>query len=89
MKIYLITYDLRVPGKDYGGLYEAIKLVGTQWYHPLESVWIVKTSLEKADDVYNKICNAIDQNARLFVVEIHNENMQGWLAKQFWDWLNN
>lgn len=89
MKIYLITYDLRVPGKDNTGLYEAIKGIGTQWYHPLESVWIVKSPLENADDIYRGICDAIDSSDRLFVVEINNDNKQGWLAKQFWEWLNN
>ena len=42
--VYLITYDLKTPGKDYNTLYDEIKSIGEN-YHPLESTWFVKSSL--------------------------------------------
>lgn len=38
----LISYDLKQPGRNYDDLYEAIKTLG-DWWHCLESVWIVKS----------------------------------------------
>lgn len=40
MSIYLITYDLMAPGKDYNKLFDAIKKLGS-WFHCLDSTWIV------------------------------------------------
>ncbi|MEO8844582.1 MAG: SinR family protein [Kofleriaceae bacterium] len=42
MHTFLISYDLRKPGRKYDELYEAIKKLGT-WARPLESVWMVRS----------------------------------------------
>ena len=42
MKYYLISYDLKTPGQNYSGLYDAIKSLG-EWRHPMESTWVVLT----------------------------------------------
>ena len=34
--IYIISYDLKIPGRDYTSLYDAIKSLG-DWQHLLES----------------------------------------------------
>jgi hypothetical protein len=44
MTIYSINYDLKKPGRDYEGLYTAIKGCG-DWWHYLESTWLVDTAL--------------------------------------------
>lgn len=84
--VYLITYDLRVPGRDYISLYNTIKEYG-DWQHPVESTWFISSNLQ-ADDIYNHLFQFIDKNDRLLVIQVNQTNKQGWLAKSFWDWLN-
>ena len=39
MAVYLISYDLRAPGRDYEPLYKAIK--ATTHCHAMDSAWLV------------------------------------------------
>lgn len=84
--IYLITYDLRVPGRDYTSLYNAIKGYN-DWQHPLESTWLISND-SQANDIYTYLSQFIDKNDRLLIIEVNPANKQGWLAKSFWDWVN-
>lgn len=85
-KFYIISYDLKNPGRDYTSLYEAIK-TNRDWQHPLESLWLVYTR-ESADDIYNTIKPKLDNNDLLFISELNPDNRQGWMAKSCWEWLN-
>lgn len=86
-KTFLITYDLNSPGKDYSALYEAIKGLGS-WHHPLESTWAVKPSLyNNSQDIYNVLRPIIDDTDDIFIVDITNQDRQGWMPKTFWEWL--
>ena len=89
-KVFLITYDLRKPGQSYVELYEAIKSVG-DWQHPLESTWIVKVNnnFTSAENIYDKLRPKIDDNDLLFIVDITEQDRQGWLSKTVWTWLKN
>jgi len=84
--IYLITYDLRVPGRDYTSLYNAIKEYG-DWQHPVESTWFISSD-QQANDIYDHLFPFIDKNDRILVIQVNQINKQGWLAKSFWDWFN-
>lgn len=84
-KAYLITYDLRQPGRDYTSMYEAIKK-GRTWWHYLESVWIIITS-ESPEQIWNTLSNNMDKNDYLLVIEVR-DNVQGWLPKDAWDWIH-
>jgi hypothetical protein len=42
MPVQMISYDLRRPGQDYAGLFDAIEALGPSW-HCLQSVWLVNT----------------------------------------------
>lgn len=90
MRIYLITYDLQKPGKDYNSLYEAIKECGSEYYHALESIWLVATPEESgvnAKDIYKSIRQHIDSNDRLYIVRVDTLDEQGWLGKSVWNWI--
>ncbi|MCQ2301210.1 MAG: hypothetical protein MJZ94_01120 [Bacteroidales bacterium] len=87
-KIYSISYDLRQPGHDYSGLYDAIKTIDPNCQHPLESNWFVKSYIT-ANEIYNNLRSHIDDNDLLFVVEIDPYNRQGWMVRTFWDWIKN
>jgi hypothetical protein len=67
MKCYIITYDLRMPGRNYQSLYDAIKAFGT-WGKITESTWAVISSLS-ALQVWEYLSKHIDSNDRLFVIK--------------------
>jgi len=85
-KTYSISYDLRQPGRNYSGLYDAIKSLDSDCQHPLESNWFIKSNSE-ANDIYESLRPHIDDNDLLFIVEINADNRQGWMARTFWDWI--
>lgn len=83
--IYLISYDLRKPGRDYASLHNAIKSAPT-WWHYIESTWIIKTE-QSIEDWYNKIRTTTDGNDSFIIVDITKQNRQGWLPQKAWEWI--
>ena len=83
--LYMISYDLKSPGRDYTTLYEAIKSFGV-WWHYLESTWIIKTSQSVAQ-VSELIRQRLDANDYLIVVDITGRKCDGWLPQKAWDWI--
>ena len=86
MKIYLISYDLRKPGQNYTPLYDAIKAYG-DWQHPMESLWAVYTGMN-ANSISENLRSKMDENDSLFVVAMDCSDYQGWMSKNFWEWVN-
>jgi len=87
MAVYLIGYDLNKSGKDYAGVFKAIKDSSTgEWWHHLDSTWIIKSSLT-VNEVSDNIKAETDNDDRFIVIEIKN-NKQGWLEQNAWDYLN-
>lgn len=86
-RFYVISYDLRIPGRDYTSLYETIKSYG-EWQHPLESTWIVYTS-ESANEISEKLRSEgkMDNSDLLFVCALDIKDRQGWLDKSVWIWI--
>lgn len=66
-----ISYDLRAPGRNYDGLYEAIKSYST-WAHVCESDWIVVTT-DSCESVANNLLQQMDYNDRIFVYALSGE----------------
>lgn len=67
MKCYIISYDLRKPGRDYTSLYEAIKTYSS-WAHIQESLWAV-ISIKTAVEIRNYLQQFIDGNDSIFVIK--------------------
>ena len=84
MRVYVVSYDLRQPGRDYSGLFDALKKSGV-WWHYLKSTWLVYTS-ETADKLYRRLSNHIDSNDSILVIEAGSDR-QGWLPEKAWDWI--
>ena len=84
--LVLITYDLNKSGRDYSSLYESIKACGDHWWHYLQSIWIVHTSLSP-QQCYERIRDNIDDQDHLFIVDITGQTRQGWLPSKAWSWL--
>lgn len=83
--LYMISYDLRTPGRDYSSLHESIKSFGV-WWHYLESTWIVKTS-QSVLQVSELLRQRLDVNDSLIVVDITGKERDGWLPQKAWDWI--
>lgn len=85
MKAYAINYDLKVPGRDYKGLYDAIKGL-EKWWHYLDSTWIVATS-RTPRQIWEVVSPHIDTSDRILIIEVR-DNVQGWLPKDAWAWIH-
>lgn len=84
MKCFIITYDLRKPGRDYNSLYEALKSFGT-WGKINESTWAIVSSLTSRQ-IYDFLSKHIDANDRIFIIKSGKEAT--WLnAIASTDWL--
>ena len=81
---YAINYDLKTPGRDYSGLYEAIKKCG-KWWHYLDSTWLV-ISYETPSQIWKRLESSVDENDYLLIIEVR-KNVHGWLPKDAWDWI--
>lgn len=64
---YIISYDLCTPGRDYEGLYKAIKNYGT-WAKMTESTWAIVTE-QTAAQIRDTLLQNLDINDRLFVMK--------------------
>ena len=64
---YVISYDLRLPGRDYETLYQALRNMGAK--PALQSVWAV-TSGKTAKALRDQLKAYIDSNDRLLVAKV-------------------
>lgn len=68
---YVIIYDLRVPGRNYNNLYNAIKSYGT-WGKLTESAWAIVTS-DNHVQVRDYLMRYINSNDRIMVIKSGQE----------------
>jgi hypothetical protein len=85
MLVYLISYDLHKPIKDYPDLYTTIQDLG-DWAHALDSVWFVDTSLELLQ-VNDLILKTVDKDDNYFVLPVTKLPI-GHLSDTVLGWLN-
>lgn len=71
MACYIVTYDLKKPGRNYEALYAAIRGYGT-WAHITESTWAVVTQ-QTAAQVRDYLLSQLDANDSIFVVKSGGE----------------
>ncbi len=83
-KNYNVSYDLNKAGKDYAGLYAALKTY--DYFHLLDSTWLLYT-VESAAQIWSKLSPYIDKDDSILIAEITSNN-SGWLSKQAWTWIN-
>lgn len=82
--IFAVNYDLKAPGRNYSGLYEAIKSCG-DWWHYLGSTWLLDTRLG-ADGIWNRLQPHLDANDFVLVIGVTAAS-QGWLPRDAWKWI--
>ena len=84
--ILLVSYDLKVPGRDYAKLYETLK-AAPGWWHYLESTWLLSTT-DSVTTWTERIRAVMDENDIFIIVDITGRTNNGWLPKKAWDWIN-
>ena len=84
MEVYVVSYDLRKPGRDYTGLSEELQH-SPSWWHYLDSTWLIVTS-ESAGKLYNRLAPHLDEGDSILVVQAGSDR-QGWLPKDAWTWI--
>lgn len=85
--VLIITFAHNNPQKDYTPFFEAIKANSAQWWHFMESTWIVSTG-HSADQFARLLFPYIENTDYVLVARLRRE-YQGWLPNDAWDWLNN
>lgn len=84
-RVFLISYDLKTPLRNYNPLFEEIKK-STKWWHFLDSTWLIQTS-ESPDDIWKRLASHVTNTDRLLIIEVR-DRCQGWLPKEAWDWIH-
>ena len=87
MAVYLITYDLSSPDKDYTSLFTEIEKLGDS-KRILKSVWLVSVNNKNAFQISETLRNVMDRDDLLYVVKNHETDRQGWLYTSNWEWLD-
>ena len=87
MSTLMVGYDLNKPDKDYKPLIEAIKKLGTSWWHYLDSTWLVVTTKTTAT-ARDELKKHTDGNDELLVMDVTGD---GWsttgFSKEATEWL--
>jgi hypothetical protein len=83
--LYVVSYDLRKPNKDYTGLTEQLRN-SPGWWHYLGSTWLIATS-ESTSQLYNRLRAHLDEDDSILIIEAGN-HVQGWLPKDAWEWIH-
>ena len=87
-KIFLLTYWLRKNELSYFDFYDTIKSSAIDTYHIFESAWALKVEDNvTADDLYKKFKCFMTDSDSMFIVDITNQDKNGWCPSSFWKWL--
>lgn len=86
MARYIITYDLRKPGRNYDELYKRIKSYRA-WAHITESSWAVATT-QTSEQIRDHLRGVMDSNDKLLVGILGTSAWSG-LPKEITEWLKN
>ena len=83
MAVYLVTYDLKAPGKDYSKVFEYLKQFA--YCKSMLSVWLVDTRMT-AEQIRDGLWQLVDSNDELFVTRLALD----WASLNYYcsDWLN-
>jgi hypothetical protein len=84
--VLIINYALRNQYKDYTPFFNAIKANSAEWWHFLDSAFIVSTP-KSAHEFAQALYPHVENTDHFIVLRLQSEN-QGWMPQAAWDWLN-
>ena len=88
MASILIGYDLNKSGQNYNELIEVIKALADNWWHCLDSTWIIKTNKSCAQ-VRDDLKGHVDTNDELLVIKLTGEGAWVGFNDECSSWLKN
>ena len=87
-KRYMITYDLNKTGQDYENVIKTIKSASDgNWCTFWKSSFLIRSDYQTASEINSLISQYLDNNDRLIVIEVINNN-SGWLTKEQWQYIS-
>ena len=87
MASFVVSYDLKKPGRNYDDLYDAIKEISGNWAHVMDSTWVVTSDKENSSSIRDKLNKAMDSNDVLFVAKLTGETAWAGLSEKLSGWL--
>lgn len=84
----MIGYDLNKQGKNYDGLIKKIKDLSTNWWHHLDSTWIVTSNLNTVA-IRDALKPFLDSDDELLVVALKSEGAWVGFNTEGSNWLKN
>ena len=87
--IYILSYQLQTPDKDYAPLYKYIEnSIGTSAVHVLrDSWWVASDHNLDVDEECEKVRKYLGEKDGVYMAELQvNAKINGWLPSNFWDW---
>lgn len=84
--VFCVSYDLISQGRNYEDLINAIKSYGI-WWHQTESVWFIACD-RNAVEIRDFLIPHIDNNDKLFVIEVKKNWGGKGFANNEYDWLH-
>ena len=86
MNVYLVSYDLKQPGRNYTQLYQALQSAAG-WWHYLGSTWLLASPLA-IEQWQQQIRGAIDANDVFMIIRLERGvAYTGWLPPKAWEWM--
>jgi hypothetical protein len=86
MNSYLIGYDLNKPEQNYTNLITTIKESFDNWWHYLDSTWIVTTTLNTVQ-IRELLQPHVDGDDELLVVKLTGEGAWAGFTQKASEWL--
>ena len=56
------------------------------WYRISDKQWIVYSSSDP-ETLYERLGPLVKETGNLFICQLEESNRQGWMPKDFWEWL--
>ena len=84
--VLIVTYTLRNQYKDYSPFFNSIKSNCTEWWHFLDSTFIVSTP-KSAAEFAQALFPYMEATDSVFVSRLQKD-YNGWLPEAAWNWLN-
>jgi len=84
-KMYLVTYDLHKPEKEYKPLIDALESYPDR-LHVLASTWLLSTT-GTAQQISDRLRPLMDRDDHILIIKVSND-YQGWLPDASNKWIN-
>lgn len=82
--VYMISYDLHAPTNNRKELENTIESLGA-WCKYLTTTYLIKSNFSLST-IQAKLATILDNNDSMIIAKVTNIN--GWLNKDKWDWIN-